>query len=121
MSVINPNETAMSWKAGKREHAVQLYLSSAEGDAGALVAARSAGFPLGLNIVSPTDWINPEELSEAAAAVIQVDAGTAASVKRFQKLALATATPLIAAAYEPPLALVRSLIRAGAHDVIGVN
>ena len=118
MSVINPNETAMSWKAGKREHAVQLYLSSAEGDAGALVAARSAGFPLGLNIVSPTDWINPEELSEAAAAVIQVDAGTAASVKRFQKLALATTTPLIAAAYEPPLALVRSLIRAGAHDVI---
>ena len=118
MSVINPNETAMSWKAGKREHAVQLYLSSADGEAGALVATRCAGFPLGLNIVSPTDWINPEELSEAAAAVIQVEAGTAASVKRFQKLAQATATPLIAAAYDPPLALVRSLIRAGAHDVI---
>jgi pilus assembly protein CpaE len=27
-------------------------------------------------------------------------------------------TPLIAAVYEPPLALVRSLVRAGAHDVI---
>jgi pilus assembly protein CpaE len=30
----------------------------------------------------------------------------------------ATSTPLIAAAYDPPLSLVRSLIRAGAHDVI---
>ena len=27
-------------------------------------------------------------------------------------------TPLIAAAYDPPLALVRSLVRAGAHDVV---
>ena len=41
-----------------------------------------------------------------------------ASIKRFQKLAKAAATPLIAAAYEPPLALVRSLVRAGAHDVV---
>lgn len=118
VSVINPNETAMSWKAGKPEHAVQLYLSSAEGDAGALVTARVAGFPLGLSIVGTSDWINPEELSGAAAAVVQVEAESAASVKRFQALAQATATPLIAAAYEPPLALVRSLIRAGAHDVI---
>jgi pilus assembly protein CpaE len=50
--------------------------------------------------------------------VIQVDADSAASIKRFEKLAKSVDTPLIAAAYEPPLALVRSLIRAGAHDVI---
>lgn len=118
MSVINPNETAMSWKTDKRELAVQIYLSAADGDAGALVAARVADFPLGLNIVSTTDWINPEELSGAAAAVIQVDPESAASVKRFQKLAEIVETPLIAASFEPPLALVRALIRAGAHDVI---
>jgi pilus assembly protein CpaE len=118
VSVISPNETSRSWKTSKREHAVQLYLSSAEGDAAALVAVRIAGFPLGLNIVSTTDWINPEELSGAPAAVIQVDSDSAASVKRFQNLANAVQTPLIAACYEPPLALVRSLIRAGAHDVI---
>src|SRR4029078_13581117 len=41
-----------------------------------------------------------------------------ASLKRFQKLAAATRTPLIAAAYDPPLSLVRTLVRAGAHDVV---
>ncbi len=118
MTVINPNETSLNWKTSKREHAVQLYLSSADGDAGALAGVRIAGFPLGLNIVSTTDWISPDELAGAAAAVIQVDSDNPASIKRFQKLAQAVQTPLIAACYEPPLALVRSLIRAGAHDVI---
>jgi pilus assembly protein CpaE len=95
-----------------------LYLSSAEGDAGALVAIRIAGFPLGINIVPTTDWINPQELSGAAAAVVQVDTDNATSIKRFQKLAQDVQTPLIAACYDPPLALVRSLMRAGAQDVI---
>ena len=80
--------------------------------------SRVADFPLELSILSATDWINPEELSGAAAAVIQVESDNAGSIKRFQKLAGAVSTPLIAACYEPPLALVRSLIRAGAHDVI---
>jgi pilus assembly protein CpaE len=47
-----------------------------------------------------------------------VDRDKPASIKRFQKLAALTRTPLIAAAYEPPLAFVRSLIRAGARDVV---
>jgi pilus assembly protein CpaE len=118
VSVINPNETSLSWKANKREQTVQLYLSSAEGDAGALLAIRIAGFPLGINIVPTTDWINPQELSGAAAAVVQVDTDNAISIKRFQKLAQDVQTPLIAACYDPPLALVRSLMRAGAQDVI---
>lgn len=118
MSVINPNETAKSWKASKREPGVQLYLSGVEGDAAALVGARVAGFPLGLTIVPTGDSIDPQDLIGAAAAVVQVDADNAASVKRFEKLARQSATPLIAAAYEPPLALVRSLVRAGAHDVV---
>jgi pilus assembly protein CpaE len=118
MSIINPNETALSWKANKRERGVHLYLSSAGGDAGALVAARVAGFPLSLNIIGTNDWIDPQELLGASAAVVQVDADSQVSVQRFQKLAKVVDTPLIAAAFEPPLALVRSLIRAGAHDVI---
>jgi pilus assembly protein CpaE len=118
VSVISPNETSLIWKANQREQAVQLYLSSAEGDAGALVAIRIAGFPLGINIVPTTDWINPQELSGSAAAVVQVDTDNATSIKRFQKLAQEVQTPLIAACYDPPLALVRSLMRAGAQDVI---
>ena len=118
MSVINPNETSSSWKSSKREAAVHLYLSSVEGAEAELVGARVADLPLAINIVPVTDWIDPDELSKALVAIIQVDADNAASVKRFQKLAQAVSTPLIAGVYEPPLALVRALVRAGAHDVI---
>jgi pilus assembly protein CpaE len=118
VSVLNPNETNRSWQTARREAAVQLYLSGVEGDSADLVAARVAGFPLSLNILPVTDWIDPEEISAAAAAVVQVDPDTPSSVKRFQKLVQAVTTPLIAAAYDPPLALVRSLVRSGAHDVV---
>ena len=118
MSVINPNETSKSWHTAKREASVQLYLSGVDGDAGDLVGARVAGFPISLSVLPVTDWIDPEEISAAAAAVVQVDPDTPASIKRFQKLAQAVSTPLIAAAYDPPLALVRSLVRSGAHDVV---
>lgn len=118
MSVINPNETAKSWRANKREPVVQLYLSGVGGDSAELVTARVAGCPISLNISPVTDWIDPNELDDAVAGVIQVDADNGASIKRFQKLAQAVSTPLIAAAYEPPLALVRALVRSGAHDVV---
>lgn len=118
MSVINPNETSRTWQASKREQGVHLYLSGVEGDSADLVGAEVAGFPLHLSVAPVTDWIDPEELSAAAAAVVQVDPDTPASIKRFQKLAQSTETPLIAAAYDPPLALVRALVRAGAHDVV---
>jgi pilus assembly protein CpaE len=118
VSVISPNETSKSWRAAKREAAVHLYLSGIEAISPALAGARVAGFPLALNTVPAADWIEPDELSGAAAAVVQVDADSPTSLKRFQKLAQAVSAPLIAAAYEPPLALVRSLLRAGAHDVV---
>lgn len=118
MSVINPNEAGKSWLTHRREAVVQLYLSGAHGDAAELVGTRIAGFPLALSLLAETDWIDPEQLATAAAAVIQVDCDSPSSVKRFQKLAKATKVPLIAAAYEPPLAFVRALVRAGAHDVV---
>lgn len=118
MSVINPNETARSWRTHRRETSVHLYLSGADGDAAELVGARVAGFALTLNLLSETDFIDPAELATASAAVVQVNRDQPSSIKRFQKLAAATETPLIAAAFEPPLAFVRSLIRAGAHDVV---
>ena len=117
MSVINPNETA-GWRAHKREAAVQLYLDGAGGDAAALVGARIAGFPISLSLIPASDRIDPEDLAGCAAAVVQVDPGLPASMKRFETLAATTKTPLIAAAYDPPLALVRALVRAGAHDVV---
>jgi pilus assembly protein CpaE len=118
MSVINPNETARNWKTHRRDAGVSLYLTGAEGDAAALVGTRVAGMPINLNLIPITDWIDPDEVSASAVAVVQVDPDTPASIKRFQKLVQATDTPLIAAAYDPPLTLVRSLVRSGAHDVV---
>jgi len=118
MTVLTPNETAKSWRTNKREASVLLYVSGVEGDAGALAGTRVAGHPLNLCISPVTEWIDAEEVAGAVAAVVQVDPDTPASIKRFQKLADAVETPLIAAAYDPPLALVRSLLRAGAHDVV---
>jgi pilus assembly protein CpaE len=118
VSVITPNETAGQWKTSKREAAVHLYLSAAEGDAAELATTKVAGFPVSLDVLPTSEWINPEELASAVAAIIQVDADSAASLKRFQKLAKAVDTPLIAASYEPPLPLVRTLLHSGARDVI---
>lgn len=118
MSVINPNETAKSWRTDKREPAVQLYLSGAEGSSAMLVGARAAGYPLELSLVGASDAIDPAQLADAVAAVVQVDQDSPKSVTRFENLARASETPLIAAAFEPPLSLVRALVRAGAHDVV---
>jgi pilus assembly protein CpaE len=118
MSVINPNETASQWRTAGPESAVQIYLHAIDADSADLVEARVAGFPLSLNIVDAIDAVDPKELESASAAVIQVDPGSPDSIKHFQKLAQSTATPLMAAAYDPSLALVRELVRAGAHDVI---
>jgi len=118
MSVINPHEAQTEWRASKREPAIQLYLSSIEGAAPEIVGGRASGFPIELSVVPVTDWIFPDSLEGDTAAIIQVDADSGASMKRFQKLAETVSTPLIAACYEPPLALVRTLLRAGAHDVV---
>lgn len=120
MSVINPNETARTWQADRREPSIHLYVSELAGDAGTLVDRKIAGFPVRLNTVSGSDWIDASELAGLPAAIIQVDPDNLASIKRFQQLAGNVETPLIAAVYAPPLALVRSLVRAGAFDVISL-
>lgn len=118
MSDLSSSPRRSGWSPEGREAAVRLYLSGAAGEATDLVGTRAAGWALELNIVAVTDWIDPADLTGAACAVVQVDADTPASIKRFERLAAATETPLLAASFEPPLALVRALIRSGAHDVI---
>jgi pilus assembly protein CpaE len=118
MTAFTTQETGQTWRPQRREEPVRLYFAGAEGDTGELAGVRVCGLPLELNLVPVTDWIDPEDLAGAAVAVIQVDSATPASVKRFQKLAKSSETPLIVAAYDPPLALVRSLLRNGAVDVL---
>lgn len=117
MSVHSPDRPSSQWMADTGPAPVRLLLAGVEGEANALVGAHASGFPLELVIVDPADPIDPSILSGAAAAVVQVNADDKTSVARFDRLAKGP-VPLIAAAYEPPMALVRALVRAGAHDVI---
>lgn len=118
MNLMSQQNAEKLWQPQGREAGVQLYLSGALGDADDLFGARVCDLPVGLSLVPVSEWIDPAELSSSAVAVIQVDSDSPASVKRFEKLAQAATVPVIAAAYEPPLALVRSLLRSGAHDVL---
>lgn len=117
MSVHNPDRPTSQWMADTGPSAVRLFLSGADGESNQLVGARAAGFPLDLVIVDPAQPIEQSMLSGASAAVVQVTDGDDKSITRFKKLAEGT-VPLVAAAFEPSMGLVRSLVRAGAHDVV---
>lgn len=117
MSMHSPDRVNAQWKADTGPAPVRLLLAGVEGEASALVGAKAAGFPLELVIADPTQAVDPSVLEGAAAAVVQVNCDDPSSVARFEELAKGP-VPLIAAAYEPPLAFVRKLVRAGAHDVV---
>lgn len=115
---MTPPEAEKGFQPQGIEAGVHLYFSGVDGDASELLGARVAGLPLQLSIVPVTEWIDPTDLATAAVAVVQVDADAPASFKRFERLAKTDDKPLIAACYDPPLALVRQLLKAGAHDVL---
>ena len=117
MSMHSPDRASAQWKADTGPAPVRLLLAGVEGETSALVGAKAAGFPLELVIADPTATVDPSVLAGAAAAVVQVNWDDPTSVARFEELAKGP-VPLIAAAYEPPLAFVRKLVRAGAHDVV---
>ena len=118
MTDLSNSPRRSDWTADRGGAAVQFYVADVERDASQLVAGLIDGWALEVNEVAVTDWIDPGDISRAACAVVQVDHDSPASFKRFERLAAASETPLFAASIEPPLALVRSLLRAGAHDVI---
>jgi pilus assembly protein CpaE len=117
MSVHSPDRPNAQWMADTGPAPVRLLLAAVEGEASTLVGANAAGFPLDLVIADPAELVDPSVLKGAAAAVVQVTEGSELSIARFKQLAEGP-VPLIAAAYDPPLAFVRSLVRAGAHDVV---
>ena len=117
MSVHKPDRPNAQWMANTGPAPVRLLLAGADGEANELVGARAAGFPLELVIVDPAEPIDPSVLAGAAAAVVQVVEGDDRSMARFKLLAEGP-VPLVAAAYEPSMKLVRALVRAGAHDVV---
>lgn len=117
MTMHSPDRVPSEFRADVGPAPVRLLLSGVEGEASALVGESVAGFPLELLIVDASAPIDPAILTGAAALVVQVNEKDAASVARFDELAKGE-LPLIGAAYDPSLAFVRKLVRAGAHDVV---
>lgn len=117
MSVHSPDRSNAKWMADTGPAPVRLLLDGVEGDTSALVGATAAGFPLDLVLSGAAEDVDPAVLTGSAAAVIQVAENDEASLARFKKLAEGP-VPLIAAAYDPSMSLVRSLVRLGAHDVV---
>jgi pilus assembly protein CpaE len=117
MSVHSPDRPNAQWMADTGPAPVRLLLAGVEGEASSLVGAKAAGFPLDLVISDPAEMVDASILTGAVAAVVQVTEGNEQSIARFKQLAEGP-VPLIAAAYEPSLSLVRMLVRTGAHDVV---
>ncbi|MEQ7872906.1 pilus assembly protein CpaE [Sphingomonas sp. ASV193] len=115
---MNPSEAPIGWTHRGPLPAVRLFLGQPGGEAAALVGRDIGGFEVELVPVNPSDAIDASRLVGAGAALVEVDVADPASFARFEALAKAKGVALVAAAYDPPLALVRALVRAGAHDVI---
>ena len=118
MTAMTPSENSRTWRHYSRTPPVHLFLSDDNGRAAALVDERAAGFSLSVHPCDAAAEIDPSALNGLAAAIVEVAVDNPASIQRFQSLAKHSRTPLIAAVYEAPLALVRTLVRAGAHDVV---
>ncbi|HEU4876984.1 MAG TPA: pilus assembly protein CpaE [Sphingomicrobium sp.] len=115
---MSPPDSGKRWVHQGPLPTVRLFLGDGAIAAVALAGAKVGGFEIGLDPIASDAAIDPARLSGAEVAVIEVVPSQPQSVARFETLAKLTRTPLIAAAYDPQLALVRSLVRAGAHDVI---
>lgn len=118
MSAFNPTEHQRGLRHSSRDPVIALLLSDTDGSSGQLADRRIAGFSLRLSPIPPSSELGPDALSGTAGGVVEVSADDPNSIARFRQLAATVDVPLIAAVYEAPLALVRALIRAGAHDVL---
>lgn len=105
------------WRSRPAAEPVVLVVSATQLPGADWVGATIAGHPVEV-IVAELDSTAPVELPpRTLAAVIEVSESVPASMERFARLG-ASGVPLVAAAYSPPLAFIRQLIRHGAHDVI---
>lgn len=118
MTALSPPDSGKRWVHQGPLPTARLFLGDGGIAAVALAGTKVGGFEIGLDPIAPDAVIDPARLSGAEVAVIEVIASRPESVARFETLAKLTSIPLIAAAYDPQLAFVRSLVRAGAHDVI---
>ena len=118
MTALSPPDSSKRWLHRGPLPTVRLFLGDGAIAAVGLAGSKVGGFEIGLDPIAADATIDPARLSGAEVAVIEVVASRPASIARFETLAKIARIPLIAAACDPQMALVRALVRAGAHDVI---
>lgn len=118
MTALSPPDSGKRWLHHGPLPTARLFLAEGAIAAVALAGARVGGFEIGLDPVECDAEIDPARLAGAEVAIVEVVPSRPESIARFEALARSSRLPLIAAAYDPQLALVRALVRAGAHDVI---
>jgi pilus assembly protein CpaE len=118
MTALSPPDSGKRWLHHGPLPTARLFLAEGANSAVALAGVKIAGFELGLDPVACDVEIEPARLSGAEVGIVEVVPSRPESVARFEALARTTQLPLIAAVFDPQMALVRALVRAGAHDVI---
>jgi pilus assembly protein CpaE len=119
MTVSVPDPTSpIEWGSSvTAAEPVVLVVSSAQLVGAEWINASVQGHPIEV-VVAELDADGEIELpARAMAAIVEVSETRPLSLERFKKLGEG-GVPLVAAAYAPPLAFIRQLIRLGAHDVI---
>ena len=113
---VNEQPRSKTWRPGGDP--VVLLLSSEQSIAEQWLGDAIADPSIDL-VIAPLDSTREQTgfPPRTLAAVVEVSPDHKLSVDNFRKLA-AGSVPLVAAAYDPPLAFVRQLVRMGAHDVI---
>lgn len=118
MTALMPANDDRGLHLSRRGPVIELLLSNRDGSSGSLAGASMCGATLRLSPVDPVATIAPDALGGAQVAIVEVSVDDPQSLARFQQVAASAGIPVLAAVYEAPLALVRTLLRTGAHDVL---
>lgn len=119
--VMKADGPAGDWILNVGENGVHLILSEAEIREADMPVGDVAGFSVSLTMLSAGSAVPGELLAKAKAAVVQVQPGLEASMRRLERLrADHPKLPVIAAVRDADMAVVRTLLKAGIDDVIAL-
>ncbi len=109
------------WVLDLDQHSVLLVLSEAEMTAAQLDAVETGNLPILLHTLANDQEIPGQALASASILVLEVSPNRPESLERLSAVReLYPQLPVIAAVREPNLALVRTLLKQGVRDVVGL-
>ena len=122
MGYLNQLQTLPEdWVLDLDRHSVLLVMSESEMVAAQLDAADSVSLPIILNTLPADSEIPSSALSSASVLVLEVSPANPASLERLSAVrALYPDLPVIAAVRDANLPLVRTLLKQGVRDVVGL-